>query len=106
MPEAREMTSFCDLATLRRSLAAVAFVLPAAARAQAAPDPAIMLNLPRDLSPWGMFMAADIVVKAVMVGLAFASVLTWTIWLAKAIELLGARRRLRGAIAGLGKSVV
>ena len=39
-----------------------------------------------------MFMAADIVVKAVMVGLAFASVLTWTIWFAKAIELMFARR--------------
>ena len=35
-----------------------------------------------------MFMAADIVVKAVMVGLVFASVLTWTIWFAKAIELM------------------
>ena len=48
-----------------------------------------MLKLPRDLSPWGMFMAADVVVKAVMIGLAFASVLTWTIWLAKVIELIG-----------------
>ncbi|MGB9056248.1 MAG: tonB-system energizer ExbB, partial [Pseudolabrys sp.] len=34
--------------------------------------------LPRDLSPWGMFMSADVVVKAVMVGLVFASVVTWT----------------------------
>jgi biopolymer transport protein ExbB len=51
-----------------------------------------------------MFMAADIVVKAVMLGLAFASVLTWTIWLAKAIELLSARRRLRDAIATLAKA--
>jgi biopolymer transport protein ExbB len=51
-----------------------------------------------------MFMAADIVVKAVMVGLAFASVLTWTIWLAKAVELLLARRRLAEAIAALGKA--
>ena len=50
-----------------------------------------LLKLPRDLSPWGMFMAADIVVKAVMIGLVFASVLTWTIWLAKAIELMRAR---------------
>jgi len=46
-------------------------------------------------------MAADIVVKAVMVGLAFASVLTWTIWFAKAIELLVARLRLRRAIGAL-----
>ena len=50
--------------------------------------------LPRDLTPWGMFMAADIVVKAVMLGLLFASVLTWTIWIAKTLELIGARRRL------------
>jgi biopolymer transport protein ExbB len=69
-----------------------------------AAQPPITLNLPKDLSPWGMFMAADIVVKAVMVGLAFASVLTWTIWLAKAVELLLARRRLAEAIQALGKA--
>jgi biopolymer transport protein ExbB len=50
--------------------------------------------LPHDLTPWGMFMSADIVVKAVMIGLVFASMLTWTIWLAKTLELVGARRRL------------
>ncbi|WP_244442276.1 MULTISPECIES: tonB-system energizer ExbB [Bradyrhizobium] len=43
--------------------------------------------LPRNLSPWGMFESADIVVKAVMIGLAFASLVTWTIWLAKTIEI-------------------
>jgi biopolymer transport protein ExbB len=48
-----------------------------------------------------MFMAADIVVKAVMLGLAFASLLTWTIWFAKALELAVARRRLRKAIAAM-----
>lgn len=68
----------------------------------AAPAPDTLLRLPRDLSPWGMFMAADVVVKAVIMGLAFASVLTWTIWFAKAIELLAARRRLGDAIAALG----
>ena len=68
------------------------------ASAQAANSPDIALKLPRDLSPWGMFMAADIIVKAVMVGLAFASVLTWTIWFAKALELMFARRRLHAAI--------
>jgi hypothetical protein len=36
------------------------------------------LCFPRDLSPWGMFMQADIVVKAVMIGLALASLVTWT----------------------------
>ncbi|MBN9452876.1 MAG: tonB-system energizer ExbB [Bosea sp.] len=54
--------------------------------------PAAMATLPHDLSPWGMFMAADIVVKGVMLGLAFASLVTWTIWLAKATELAGAKR--------------
>ena len=73
-----------------------------------APTPAsdALLKLPRDLSPWGMFMAADIVVKAVMVGLAFASVLTWTIWFAKAIELMLARRRMRAAIDALNCSAL
>src|SRR5690554_245998 len=46
-----------------------------------------------DLSPWGMFLMADWVVKTVMIGLALASVLTWTIWLAKTLELARARRR-------------
>jgi biopolymer transport protein ExbB len=53
--------------------------------------------LPRDLTPWGMFMATDVIVKTVMIGLVFASVLTWTIWLAKTLELIGARRRLARA---------
>jgi biopolymer transport protein ExbB len=74
--------------------------MPATGPVTSSPD--IALKLPRDLSPWGMFMAADIVVKAVMVGLAFASVLTWTIWFAKAIELMFARRRMRAAIEKLG----
>jgi biopolymer transport protein ExbB len=44
-----------------------------------------------------MFMQADMVVKAVMVGLAFASLLTWTVWLAKGVELTGAKRNARSA---------
>ena len=71
---------------------------------QAAPAaPAASVTLPRDLTPWGMFSAADIVVKAVMIGLAFASVLSWTIWFGKAIELMMARRKMRRAIAALGQ---
>jgi biopolymer transport protein ExbB len=65
--------------------------LPAAEQTTAA------ATLPQDLTPFGMFMSADIIVKAVMLGLIFASVLTWTIWLAKSLELWGARRRLRRA---------
>ena len=45
-------------------------------------------DLPRDLSPWGMYLSADWVVKSVMIGLLIASVVTWTVWLAKTIELL------------------
>jgi biopolymer transport protein ExbB len=48
-----------------------------------------------------MFMSADILVQAVMIGLAFASVVTWTVWLAKNIELWAAMRRLRGALAAI-----
>ena len=46
-----------------------------------------------------MFVNADIVVKAVMVGLAFASLVTWTVWLAKTIEL---RRKTATARQRLG----
>jgi biopolymer transport protein ExbB len=67
------------------------------------PD-AASASLPHDLSPWGMFMAADLVVKAVMVGLAFASVVTWTICLAKFLELAMARRRARRAATRLARA--
>jgi biopolymer transport protein ExbB len=53
----------------------------------------------RELSPWSMFMSADIIVKAVMIGLAFASLVTWTIFVAKMIELTFIQRNLRGALA-------
>ncbi|MCK9912899.1 hypothetical protein MXD81_27340, partial [Microbacteriaceae bacterium K1510] len=58
-------------------------------------------ELPRDLSPVGMFMQADIVVKAVMIGLAFASFVTWTIWLAKSLEIAIAKRKLRRAFRSI-----
>jgi len=57
--------------------------------------------LPRNLSPWGMFLHADIVVKVVMIGLAFASLVTWTVWLAKTIELASAKRLARRRLAML-----
>ncbi|MFL6611847.1 MAG: tonB-system energizer ExbB [Pseudomonas sp.] len=62
------------------------------------------LGMAHDLSPWGMYKNADVVVKAVMIGLAIASIITWTIWIAKGFELLGAKRRLRGEIAALKKA--
>ena len=54
-------------------------------------------SLPSDLSPWSMFLNADIVVKIVMIGLALASGVTWTVWLAKGLELIWAKRRARAA---------
>jgi biopolymer transport protein ExbB len=57
-----------------------------------------------DLSPWGMYQNADIIVKIVMIGLAIASIITWTIWIAKGFELMGAKRRLRGEIVHLKKA--
>ncbi len=66
--------------------------------------PVVQATLPHDLSPWGMFMAADIVVKAVMVGLAFASLVTWTIWLAKTAELAAAKARAQRATRRLEQS--
>jgi biopolymer transport protein ExbB len=66
-----------------------------------APSVVGLASLPQDLSPWGMFMTADIVVKAVMVGLALASVITWTVLLAKGVELVTAKRRAKAALARL-----
>src|SRR5476649_596159 len=60
--------------------------------------------LPRDLSPWGMFLNADIVVKAVMVGLVFTSVVTWTVWLAKSYELWTAKKKARIALGILARA--
>jgi biopolymer transport protein ExbB len=57
--------------------------------------------LPRDLSPYGMFQSADMVVKGVLIALAVASVLTWTIWLAKTLEIVVAKRRARAALRRL-----
>ena len=57
-----------------------------------------------DLSPWGMYQGADIVVKAVMIGLVIASIITWTIWIAKGLELTRAKRRLRQELLELKKA--
>src|SRR3954466_16366489 len=46
----------------------------------------VPVDLPRDLTPWGMYQTADPLVKAVLVGLVIASVITWTVWLSKSIE--------------------
>lgn len=79
-------------------------LLPGMAAAQAV-DPAI---LPHDLSPWGMFEAADRVVKSVMIGLAIASLVTWTVAFYKLVEVWTssrATRRSHDAIAAAGGMV-
>ena len=85
----------------------VSLMLTCAAIAQetdpAAGSPVGNALLPRDLSPWGMFKNADVVVQAVLVGLVIASVITWTVWLAKTIELIVVKRRVRADLAWLGR---
>ncbi|MBR1142790.1 tonB-system energizer ExbB [Bradyrhizobium sp. AUGA SZCCT0431] len=58
----------------------------------------------RELSPWSMFKSADVLVKAVMIGLAFASLLTWTIFIAKMIEMTVIQRKLRNALKKISDS--
>jgi biopolymer transport protein ExbB len=99
----------CDCRAFLLGAATWLMVTGAAWAQSDSPDPtAPMLGaaaLPRDLTPWGMFMSAHPVVKCVIVGLALASIVTWTIWLAKTIELLGAKRKLRAAIGKLSSAV-
>jgi len=85
---------FCTRMVSRSAGFLACLVITAAPALAQTPNPL----LPRNLSPWGMFLSADVVVKAVMIGLAFASMVTWTVWLAKTVELAGARRRARRRI--------
>jgi len=88
----------CNIITLSLAIAAIA--------SESAMADVPNSLLPQDLSPWGMFMNADIVVKAVMIGLAFASLVTWTVWLAKTIEIARetakAKKRIRMLESGPG----
>jgi biopolymer transport protein ExbB len=73
----------------------------ASASADGRPPKSVATAL-RELSPWSMFLSADILVKAVMIGLAFASLATWTIFIAKMIELSLIQRSVRAALARIG----
>jgi biopolymer transport protein ExbB len=107
------------------SPAAVQPVTPPAAPVQAAPSaaapatptaptaaPAVVENapakptfiVPRELSPWSMFMSADVVVKGVMIGLAFASLITWTIFIAKMVELSVVQQKVRSALRKIAEA--
>ena len=91
-------------ALLPAVMALLLLALPRSALAQpaalplASPGAIPAALLPHDLSVMGMFHNADVVVKAVMLGLIFASVLTWTVLLAKGVEILGATRQVRAAL--------
>lgn len=56
-----------------------------------------------DMSPMSMFLGADIVVKSVILGLTIASLMTWTILIAKIFEFGQAQRRINRAITRLGR---
>ncbi len=83
------------------AVAAAVTLLPSVAVARDVASVPPAMHLPSALSPWSMFLGADPVVKAVMIGLAFASVVTWTVWLAKTFELTLAKRRATDALRRL-----
>ena len=70
------------------AFASIALVAPASAIAAPA-----VATIPVELSVAGMFAQADWIVKLVIVGLAFASLVSWTI--AKTMELRGATAKAR-----------
>jgi biopolymer transport protein ExbB len=53
------------------------------------------------LTPLGMFLAADVVVKSIIVVLLVASVATWAVWIGKTIELMIAGRRSQQSLVKL-----
>jgi biopolymer transport protein ExbB len=104
----RSLRGVCARMAMLRDATAIALIgvaSPAFAQDAAAPAPApapdnVVANatLPRDLSTWGMYLNADPIVKGVLIGLAFASVVTWTVALAKSIEIVLAKRRVSAAL--------
>lgn len=77
--------------------AAAGPALPAAP-ASAAQPPVI-----QDFSPIALYQHADHIVKAVILILVFASVLSWSIWSGKTLELLLRGRRMRKNLAQLAE---
>jgi biopolymer transport protein ExbB len=76
---------------------------PAATAAENPPSRPTFI-VPKELSPWSMFMSADVVVKGVMIGLAFASLMTWTIFIAKMIELSIVQQKVRSALRKIAEA--
>ncbi|MGH8206622.1 MAG: tonB-system energizer ExbB [Steroidobacteraceae bacterium] len=89
--------------------AAMLLILAAPVRAQGAAPPAAAASQPAaapapvpedqaastvNLTVAGLFRDTDALVRTVLILLLLASILTWTVWVAKNIELVRARRRL------------
>src|SRR5262249_14489907 len=75
---------------------------PPPSRSSTSTDGTVIVSpLPDAMSPLSMFLQADVVVKAVMIGLALASVATWTVLLVKMIQVRTARREARSALAAV-----
>jgi biopolymer transport protein ExbB len=71
---------------------------PPADAAEPHPAPVSASLLPQNLTPSQMFRDAHIVIKAVMLVLLLAAIVTWTVLIAKGIEIYAASRRLRRAV--------
>jgi biopolymer transport protein ExbB len=86
--------------------AAAAPAAPSATAPAAAKSEVVSIGVPamKELSPWVMFLSADVVVKAVMIGLAFASLMTWTVLIAKSFELSVASAKLRSALKKIAEA--
>jgi biopolymer transport protein ExbB len=96
----RDRRAGAAVAVLRAAVMTAFVAVPLTALAQDAVEAPVIgtAALPRDLSPWGMFLNADPLVKGVLIGLAVASVVTWTVWLAKT-----AKRRVGSALRILAR---
>jgi len=86
------MAFFRNLGTLGAAVAALS------------PGAALAATVPAPITVGGMFLQADWVVKLVMIGLLVASIVSWTVLIAKSLELkklTDAQRILRGAVGSL-----
>jgi len=87
--------SYVRLAVIFVPILGLSSVLTASADAQSG------LQISANSSIWGMFRHAEPVVQFVMMGLVLASLLTWSIWIAKTQEFRRAGKRLSQAAISL-----
>jgi biopolymer transport protein ExbB len=95
-PPTHSQATSADTRSTSTQIAPTAAEMPVATTDPKAIQPAL-----RELSPWSMFLSADILVQAVMMSLAFASLVTWTIFLAMSAKLFLTRQRLNRTLAAI-----